>query len=291
MRSSHRTARERLPVAVVVAVIAGTAVAPHVAHAEALSVTTSDGRVLQVGSVVASGERDGDVCVFADDAEIRLSGTNTNVALLTADDGCDLVVARITNAVSRRAPAPAGARPKYVEDAGTATSRSTGAAGGVAVETALDDLARPRPKWQREVYTVHVAQPVYDAAGVRQYEDWYQVTYVEEWTATDGRVRGLAPVDGACVGGLGGEALGFDPLTEIRNCWYRTVANGYSTVSARGGGWYRQGWRIGGTGVTTDERAMSEYVSAWYLGWDYGCNLGGSLPIGWGSECWARRDS
>lgn len=292
--------------ATILAVTASLAVAgapSGAAHAEGLTVTTSDGRVLTVGSVVASGTRDGDVCMLPDTAEIRLSGSNTNVATFTADPNCNVSISKITEATNRPITLALGARPKIDLDTvaasggvgGVGTIGTLPGAGDVDADAAIGTVdglvSAAKPKWQQEIYTIHVTQPVYDALGVRQYEDWYQIQYVEEWNDTDGRVRDVTPMDGACVGGIGGDVIGYDPVTTIRSCWYTRIANGYSRVEVKGGGWYRQGVRIGGIGVTTDERIMSETVAAWYLGWDYSCNLGGSLPISWSSECWAIRTS
>lgn len=283
------------------AVTAGLGAVPNsAALAAELTVTTSEGRTLHVGDVVASGHPNGDLCLFPDGAEIRLSGTNTNTATFTADSACNLSVSKITDALSRPIPVSAGARPKYNEDIDATVSPSGGGVGGVSiggtgtgdVESTINALAdAAKPKWQQEVYSVYVAQPVYDAAGLRQYEDWIRVEYIEEWNATEGRVRGIQEVDGACLGGIGGDVTRYDPLTEIRNCWYRTLTNGYTTVSAKTGGSYRQGWRTAAASVTTDERTMTEYIEASYLQWDYSCNVGVSLPMHWYSDCIGKRVS
>lgn len=295
MLLNHRGVTRTLTrTAVILAVTAGLAVVPTGAsQADGPTVTTSDGRTLHEGSVVASGQREGDLCVFPDSTQLDISGTTSTIVRVVTDATCTLSVSKISEVADQPSVLSAGARPKYNEDTGEPVGYVNGR---TQIEMNLGEtLNKPldaaKPKWESAVITVYVSQMIYDGAGLRQYGDYVQVQYLEEWTA-DGsqtRVRGIHPIDGRCVGGTARDVTGEDPFTEIRNCWYRTVTDGPETVSALSGGYFRQGWRVAGVGVTRDERHMSEYLEGWYGGFRFVCHLGGELPLDWSSECWADR--
>jgi hypothetical protein len=270
------------PVWLAAAALTG-AVAPAAHAAPDVSAYASDGSVLAVGSVVAQGAPNGDVCTFADDA-VTLATAHVGAIALQADDSCRLVVTFLgvpDGAFGSADPSAESRRPKIPEDGAVPASVgppvSPGSVTGLLPTVGMDAATK------RQVL-VTLSQTVYRPGGIRQYEDYTTAQYFVD-TKT-GALSNLEPLGGYCIGDLLSDTV-FLPLTEVRSCFYKTLYNGPNHVGFRSGGYYRTVV----AGHETDGREMTETFDALRNKTPTGpCDTGGALPKLWTKYCFLALD-
>jgi hypothetical protein len=269
--------RNTWPAWLAAAVLTG-AVAPAAHAAPDVSAYGADGSVLSVGSVVAQGERNGDVCTFADDA-VTLATARTGAIALQADDACRLVVTFLgvpDGAFGSADLTGESRRPKLPEDG--AAPASVGSPVSPGAVTGLLPYVSTDVATKRQVQ-VTLSQTIYRTGGIRQYEDYIDVTY--EVDTKNGALSNVQPVAGYCIGDLVSDVL-LTPLTEIRSCFYKTLYNGPNRAGFQSGGYYRETV----AGIETDARKLTETFDVLRNKVPTrACDTGGALPIGWTNYC------
>lgn len=255
------------------------------AHADSTAVTTTDGRVLVVGSVAATGTRSADVCAFADSIAL-VAEEHTGKVRFQVDERCRLVVSAIdTKPIPLPVPGPLSA-PKVelrasVTPAGGGTPGvgGIGGGGGLGLDAVSDAYEGP----DTEPMLVTLVHTFYDAAGFKVYEDAAQMQYTRNYRReTVGSPRFI---DGWCSGSDLWTVTG-DPVTTIYNCYYKPMGAGPTTVSFLTGGYYRQGVRAAGVDLTWDERHSFGGMEVTFGGKpNYQCYPGAEVPVYWETEC------
>ncbi|HVF06016.1 MAG TPA: hypothetical protein VNA20_14335 [Frankiaceae bacterium] len=214
-------------------------------------------------------------CSFANDsASVPVKTTSGAPAVgftMGVTPGCQLVIHSIS-AKQFAAPAPFRVLRTDSGLSGSGTASVGGLVDGISVggDTKAPDNIEPM--------VATVLQRIYDALGNTLYEDHTQVVYEQNHTRKT--VGNLVLADGWCASG------DVQVLTEIRNCFYKRDLNGPAWVGFVSGGFYRQGFRVAGVGVVSDERSMRESFWASYGSATWWCGPGATVPQHWSVECW-----
>lgn len=276
--------------ALLAAVVLGSA-APTAQASADVSAVAADGRVLSVGSVVAQGVREGDVCKFADDVVTLSVADGAGAISLRSDENCRLIVDFLgvpsASMGTNANVALESRRPKLVDE--SAGASASGGAGGVIghvgiTGTPVDDAVAlanevAAAASATEQKLVKLSQTIYSGGGIRQYEDSVDVQYLRD--KRTGAMSAVEAYDGYCIGDLVSDLV-YTPVTEIRNCFYKTLYGGPDRVGFVSGGYYRQVV----AGIQTDGRKLTETFNAYRNQTPTrSCSTGGSLPLGWYNYC------
>lgn len=263
--------------AVCTGIAALTVVVPPAGAGDAVAFT--DNGPVSVGDVVGAGTTVGDACVFS--SPVQVAVTQAGVTLgLTITRRCDVVVSSLSvggNGVR----APRGAFLPATEE-GAAPEVGAGPAGGVGAPAGLGlngtkaDPVSPRLGM--------VSQTIYDAAGMWQFEDDYDLRFNRNLRT--GSLSATHVYDGYCSA----NSIGLGVTNEVRSCYVSLPQKSTSTVELRAGGVYRQ---LLLTTETMRLRLAEKFVAIRDTNGDitddftYTCGISeGTIPFGWVSECY-----
>jgi len=239
-------------------------------------VAFAGGRRVSVGSVVGAGTPSGGRCAFASPAVVDVA-TLAAAVQITISDTCEAVVTRLEGGLRRRG-VPRGPFLPAAEEPASLTSRR-----GLDADVA-QGLAAPAPRDPMSYRLGTVQQTVYDAAGVWQFEESFDVAF--DRNLRTGYISGAHFFDGYCSAN---PFTGIGVTNEVRSCYVSMPQRGPSTVEMRGGGVYRQllvGQEL--VRLRLAERFVAVRDTNRDLADDHTFTCGikeGTLPVGWGTYC------
>lgn len=289
--------------------LAGVAV-PAEATGDDTGLTAADGRPLDVGSVVAQGQRAGDICEYAPDAG-TVTMTRAGGMTLRADDACRLVVVTIGDAAADERPMPGStARPMTNADETGGLSPAGGPGGhlGAAPDDAGEAAgaaghvagAAVGMAGRTETVTIHLKQTMADRLGNIQYQSHLPMTFLRDTETGQMTTPEKVFFEGYCLATVIVDLGWTSPPAEMDRCYYRVPAKGPDLVGFYVLGDYRQGlkfaypfpppYNIPPPPVFYDFRTMTaEYELASNGTKWLACAAGDKLPVQWTHTCVAER--
>lgn len=240
-------------------------------------VAFAGGERVSVGSVVGSGTPYGGTCVFASPVEVDVATLGSTV-VTSVTDTCEVVVTRLDAGLRRRG-VPRGPFTPATEEPSSLTSRR-GLDAGVE-----QGLAVPAPRDPMAYRLGIVQQTVYDALGVWQFEEGFDVAF--DRNLRTGSISGAHVWDGWCSANI---VTGIGVTNEVRSCYVSMPQRGPSTVEMRGGGVYRH---LLITHELARLRLAERFVAVRDTNDDltddhtFTCGIKeGTLPPGWSTHCY-----